>query len=367
MGEHALISLDLEHFESLKLQGLKWETFSIFGRVKISVSPNNYHEAISFIRQYVGNIRVFCDVVALDSVPDIVALLDNGAARVFVSRSQLSEIVVKGFLADTDRLIVCVDGSHTRRDDMSVIKSLQEDFVATGKPIKNFKLMDVDSDSQNSMEGLGDGEVPKGQSILYVALANNTIDEYLCAIRSGFTPIVSAQSLTAEPDKYPHLTPVHRLITEIVHSDRSDGLYPTVVTDEDGVCLGLVYSNEQSIETALRLQRGVYHSRSRKGLWIKGEESGDIQQLVRIEWDCDGDALRFMVRQLGNGNSVVKDAWFFCRLQEQDSATLKVQLVLAPTLGYHVFRKRYRPANFQLRKVLTPLGCSTTPNCWKPK
>ena len=299
MGEHALISIDFENFDSLKLQGLKWETLSVFGRVKIKVTPKNYQEAISFTHQCIGNIRVFCDVTALDSVPDIVSLLDNGAAKVFVSHSQLSEIVVKGLLADTDRLIVCVDGSQTRRDTGNVIQSLQEEFMAAGKPVQNFKLMDVGSDLQNSMECLG--EVPTGQSILYVALANNTIDEYLYAIRSGFTPIVSAQSLTAEPNTYPHLTPVHRLITGIVHSDRSDGLYPTVVTDEDGVCLGLVYSNEESVETALRLQRGVYYSRSRKRLWIKGEESGDIQQLARIEWDCDGDALRFMVKQQGTG------------------------------------------------------------------
>lgn len=365
MGEHALISLDLESLESLQLQGLKREIIFIFGRVKINVSPKNYHEAISFIRQNIGSIRVFCDVVALDNVTDVISLLDNGAAKVFVSCSQLSEIMVNGFLADTDRLIVCVDGSHTTRDDADVIKSLQEDFMATGKPIQNFKLMDADSDSQKSTERLK--KVLKGQSLLYVALANNTMDEYLWAVRSGFTPIISAQSLTAEPDKYPHLTPVHRLITGIIHSDRSDGLYPTVVTDEDGVCLGLVYSNEESIETALRLQRGVYHSRSRKGLWIKGEESGDIQQLVRIEWDCDGDALRFMVRQQGNGKSMVEDAWIFCRLQEQDSATLKVQLVSAPILGYHVFRKHYRPAKFRLQKGHTLLGYSKTPNYWKPK
>lgn len=299
MGEHALISLDLENIESLTLQGLKWETLSIFGRVKINVSSQNYNEAISFIRENFGYIRVFCDVVVLDSVVDIIALLENGAAKVFVSRSQLSEIVLKGVLADTDRLIVCVDGSHTRRDDADAIKIIQGDFQDTSKPIKCFKITDVDSNSQNSTERLD--EASKDRPILYVTLAHNTMDEYLSAIRAGFTPIVSAQSLTAEPAQHPHLIPIHRLITEILHSDRSDGLYPTVVTDEDGVCLGLVYSSEESVQTALRLQRGVYHSRSRNGLWIKGEESGDIQQLFRIEWDCDGDALRFMVRQQGNG------------------------------------------------------------------
>ncbi len=84
-------------------------------------------------------------------------------------------------------------------------------------------------------------------------------------------------------------------------SDRADGLYPTVVTDERGITLGLVYSSDESIAEALRTKRGVYHSRSRGGLWVKGETSGDTQELLSIAPDCDRDALRFTVRQAGVG------------------------------------------------------------------
>lgn len=84
-------------------------------------------------------------------------------------------------------------------------------------------------------------------------------------------------------------------------SDRADGLYPTIVTDERGVTLGLVYSSDESIAEALRTKKGVYHSRSRGGLWIKGETSGDTQELLGIATDCDRDALRFTVRQAGGG------------------------------------------------------------------
>ena len=83
-------------------------------------------------------------------------------------------------------------------------------------------------------------------------------------------------------------------------SDRPDGLWPTVVTDQSGIALGLAYSNIASLREAVRTQRGVYHSRSR-GLWIKGETSGDVQDLLRIDPDCDRDALRFTVRQHGAG------------------------------------------------------------------
>lgn len=83
-------------------------------------------------------------------------------------------------------------------------------------------------------------------------------------------------------------------------SDRADGLWPTVVTDERGVALGLVWSDLESVATALETSSGVYRSRSR-GLWIKGETSGSRQELIAIDVDCDRDALRFRVRQSGSG------------------------------------------------------------------
>jgi phosphoribosyl-ATP pyrophosphohydrolase/phosphoribosyl-AMP cyclohydrolase/histidinol dehydrogenase len=83
-------------------------------------------------------------------------------------------------------------------------------------------------------------------------------------------------------------------------SDRPDGYWPTVVCDEGGRFLGLVYSDLESLETALETGRGVYKSRTR-GLWVKGESSGNEQRLVRIDMDCDRDCLRFTVRQDGRG------------------------------------------------------------------
>ena len=83
-------------------------------------------------------------------------------------------------------------------------------------------------------------------------------------------------------------------------SDRPDGLWATVVCDEEGRALGLAWSNLESLKKAVELRRGVYWSRKR-GLWIKGENSGSWQELIRIEADCDRDALRFTVRQHGKG------------------------------------------------------------------
>jgi phosphoribosyl-ATP pyrophosphohydrolase/phosphoribosyl-AMP cyclohydrolase len=84
--------------------------------------------------------------------------------------------------------------------------------------------------------------------------------------------------------------------TAALHSDRPDGLWPTVVVDERGVALGFCHSDLESLRAALERGQGVYHSRSR-GLWIKGATSGATQELLRIDADCDRDCLRFTVRQ----------------------------------------------------------------------
>lgn len=86
-------------------------------------------------------------------------------------------------------------------------------------------------------------------------------------------------------------------------TDRDDGLYTTVVCTRSGEALGLVYSSKESIVAALESGRGVYYSRSRRGLWRKGDTSGHVQQLHGVHVDCDGDALRFTVTQLSGDNT----------------------------------------------------------------
>jgi len=85
--------------------------------------------------------------------------------------------------------------------------------------------------------------------------------------------------------------------TGSLRTDRADGLFATVVTDTTGQALGLCWSSKESLAAALNEGRGIYWSRSRKGLWRKGETSGAVQRLRRIDVDCDRDALRFVVDQ----------------------------------------------------------------------
>ncbi len=84
--------------------------------------------------------------------------------------------------------------------------------------------------------------------------------------------------------------------------DREGGsVWPTVVCDEWGHALGLVWSTRESVARAIAERKGIYWSRSRQALWEKGATSGNTQELVRVDLDCDRDALRFTVRQRGAG------------------------------------------------------------------
>lgn len=86
--------------------------------------------------------------------------------------------------------------------------------------------------------------------------------------------------------------------TAPLRSERDDGLWPTIVADDRGIALGLVWSSAESVRAAINEGKGVYHSR-RRGLWRKGAQSGATQTLLRIDPDCDRDALRFTVVQEG--------------------------------------------------------------------
>ncbi|KAI8846172.1 histidinol dehydrogenase-domain-containing protein [Chytridium lagenaria] len=79
-------------------------------------------------------------------------------------------------------------------------------------------------------------------------------------------------------------------------TDRTDGLFPTVVVDEQRVSLGLAYSSVKSLMETVRTGQGVYQSRSR-GLWYKGLTSGATQAVRKIRFDCDKDTLEFVVDQ----------------------------------------------------------------------
>jgi len=79
-----------------------------------------------------------------------------------------------------------------------------------------------------------------------------------------------------------------------------DKLIPVVVQDiESGEVLMLAYANEEALELTVRTGLAHFWSRSRRKIWKKGEESGNIQHVKEIKIDCDGDAVLYLVKPTG--------------------------------------------------------------------
>ncbi len=79
------------------------------------------------------------------------------------------------------------------------------------------------------------------------------------------------------------------------------GLIPAITQDsETGKILMFAWMNQESLLLTIKKQQAVYYSRSRKKIWIKGEESGYTQLIKEIYTDCDNDAILLKVEQIGN-------------------------------------------------------------------
>jgi len=78
------------------------------------------------------------------------------------------------------------------------------------------------------------------------------------------------------------------------------GLVPAIAQQHDtGEVLMMAWMNAEAVAETLRTGRVCYWSRSRRGLWRKGESSGQVQTLKSFLVDCDGDTLLLKVDQQG--------------------------------------------------------------------
>lgn len=83
-------------------------------------------------------------------------------------------------------------------------------------------------------------------------------------------------------------------------SFNAKGLIPAIAQQyNSGEVLMMAWMNRESIEETLYTGRVCYWSRSRSKLWRKGESSGQIQTLIEMRIDCDGDTLLLQVDQTG--------------------------------------------------------------------
>jgi phosphoribosyl-AMP cyclohydrolase len=78
------------------------------------------------------------------------------------------------------------------------------------------------------------------------------------------------------------------------------GLFPAIAQQYDtGEVLMLGWMDDEALRRTLTTRRCTYWSRSRREYWVKGKTSGNMQQVMSVALDCDGDTVLVKVDQTG--------------------------------------------------------------------
>jgi phosphoribosyl-AMP cyclohydrolase len=128
-------------------------------------------------------------------------------------------------------------------------------------------------------------------------------------------------SLPATPPAIPDAAARARLL-QAVRFD-PNGLVACIAQQHDtGEVLMMAWMNRAALAETLASGRVTYWSRSRGALWRKGESSGQVQHLVDMRLDCDGDTLLALVEQTGVACHTGRRSCFYRALRDGDLAEL---------------------------------------------
>jgi len=117
--------------------------------------------------------------------------------------------------------------------------------------------------------------------------------------------------------------------------DKLGGLVPVVVQDfTSGEVLMTAFMNRQAWEETLRTRRATYWSRSRNRLWVKGETSGNFQEVKEILVDCDEDTVLLKVNQKGGAACHMGYRSCFYRRLEGDELQIIGERIFDPDEVY---------------------------------
>ncbi|HEY3448575.1 MAG TPA: phosphoribosyl-ATP diphosphatase [Myxococcales bacterium] len=240
------------------------------------------------------------------SVEKAMRLLDAGATKVILGTAATPELLSR---LPKERCIAALDesGGHvvTHGWQQQTELTVEQGMARLAPHVSGFLVTSVDREGRE--QGLDQNLLLRlaryREMDVTIAGGITSAAEIRVADQHGFDAQVGMAFHTGK------LLLADAIAAPLKPSDRPDGLWPTLVVDVHGIALGLAYSNRESLRKAVETRRGVYWSRQR-GLWIKGESSGDRQDLLGVALDCDRDTLRFTVRQHGRG--FCHEGWETC-------------------------------------------------------
>ena len=113
----------------------------------------------------------------------------------------------------------------------------------------------------------------------------------------------------------------------------ANGLITAVAVDADThQTLMVAFMNPAALEKTLATGKATYWSRSRQKFWVKGEESGNFQEIVGVYIDCDQDAVVLKVRQKGAACHNGFASCFYRQVVAAPGGGLQLQTVEKPLM-----------------------------------
>jgi len=234
------------------------------------------------------------------TIDKAVALVNAGAKKVIIGTKANKEFLIELCAAiGKEKIIVAIDS----REGKVSIEGWQKETNFTpvqmaeelGKYCSEFLYTCVDK--EGLLKGADIETVKELQKVTKnkISLAGgiNSIEEINSLDKLGVDAVtglaVYAGKFSAE-----------QAFIEGINFEKMQGMIPTIIQEKDGIVLSLVYSSKESLAKTIESGKVWTCSRSRKGVFQKGATSGNVQELIRVEVDCDRDALIFLVIQKGN-------------------------------------------------------------------
>ena len=297
-------SIDIQNGEAVQLVGGKtkvisggdpgiWaEEFSLSSEIAVidldaalkkGSNKNTILELLGKYRCRVGG--------GIRTVEDALFYLNSGARQVIIGT--MANLEFLNYLPK-DRIIVALDSKDGKVVTEGWVKSLNESVEEKISELKKYVggFLITLVETEGSLKGIDIKRCLElkelcGDTPLTVAGGINSTDEISVLDKAGIDVQVGMALYTRK----------FSYADAVISAMKPSDLWPTVVSDERGVTLGLVWSNSESINLAFEEKKGIYFSRSRNQIWRKGETSGAVQKLLRVNLDCDRDSLQFIVEQ----------------------------------------------------------------------
>lgn len=131
-------------------------------------------------------------------------------------------------------------------------------------------------------------------------------------------------------------------IPEIKYNEK--GLVPAIAQDtRTGEVLMMAWMNEESLSLTLSTGKAHYFSRSRGKLWLKGETSGNVQNVQSVRYDCDGDTILLGVVPMGPACHTGERSCFYRSIMEKGGEKGASPQVLTELYAVLMERKKADP------------------------